>query len=59
MTMGGPFSRGLKVDLIGVPLLILGAKQCCHDILRLVEHTKQIAKSSNEKIIVLENKNIK
>lgn len=59
MTMGGLFSRGLKIDLIGVPLLILGAKQCCHDILRLVEHTKQIAKSSNEKIIVLENKDIK
>lgn len=59
LTMGGLFSRGLKIDFIGVPLLILGAKQCCHDILRLVEYTKQIANSTNEKIVVLENKNIR
>ena len=41
LTMGGLFSRGLKIDFIGVPLLIVGAKQCCQDILRLVENTKQ------------------
>ena len=31
LTMGGLFSRGLKIDFIGVPFLIVGAKQCCLD----------------------------
>lgn len=59
MTMGGFLSRGLKIDFIGVPLLVVGAKQCCHNILQLVEHTKQIGKSANSKVIVLENKRFK
>lgn len=33
MSMGGFFSRGLKIDFIGVPLLVKGAKQCCDNIL--------------------------
>ena len=33
LTMGGMFSRGLKIDFIGVPFLIVGAKQCCLTIL--------------------------
>ena len=33
LTMGGLFSRGLKIDFIGVPFLIVGAKQCCLTIL--------------------------
>ena len=59
LTIGGLFSRGLKIDFIGVPFLIIGAKQCCHDILRLVEYTKHVAKSTNEMIVVLDNKNMK
>ncbi|PFK67551.1 ABC transporter [Priestia megaterium] len=59
MTVGGFLSRGLKIDSIGVPLLIVGAKQCCHNILQLVEHTKQIGNSTNSKVIVLENKSFK
>lgn len=59
MTMGGFLSRELKIDFIGVPLLVVGAKQCCHNILELVEHTKQIGKSTNLKVIVLENKRFK
>ena len=59
LTMGGLFSRGLKIDFIGVPCLIVGAKQCCLTILRLVENTKQKAKSTNEMVTVLENKNFK
>ncbi|OZB94099.1 DUF3189 family protein [Paenibacillus sp. XY044] len=56
MSIGGFFSRGLKIDFIGVPLLIMGAKQCCDNIFQLVENTKQTAKSSNEeKVIILEN----
>ncbi|MFD2116306.1 DUF3189 family protein [Paenibacillus yanchengensis] len=56
MSIGGFFSRGLKIDFIGVPLLVLGAKQCCDNIYRLVENTKQVGRSSNEaQIIILEN----
>ncbi len=59
MTIGGFLSRGLKIDFLGVPLLVLGAKQCFNDIVRLVEHTKQTGKSTNAKVIVLENKGFK
>lgn len=59
MTLGGFFSRGLGIDFIGVPLLVLGAKQCCKDIAQVVEYTKQIGKSTNKKVVVLENKTFK
>ncbi len=59
MTLAGFLSRGLKIDFIGVPLLVVGAKKCCHNILQLVEDTKQIGKSANSKVIVLENKRFK
>ena len=59
LTMGGLFSRGLKIDFIGVPFLIVGAKQCCLDIYRLVENTKQTANSTNELVTVLDNQNFK
>ena len=59
LTMGGLFSRGLKIDFIGVPFLIVGAKQCCLDIYRLVENTKQKANSNNELVTVLDNQNFK
>src|SRR3954466_9690014 len=56
MSMGGFFSRGLKIDFIGVPLLIIGAKQCCDNIFRLVENTKEIGRTKYaENIIILEN----
>ncbi|MEG9295059.1 DUF3189 family protein [Mangrovibacillus sp. Mu-81] len=57
MSVGGFLSRGLKIDSIGVPLLIKGAQQCCDNIYRLVENTKEVAKiPSNENVIILENK---
>lgn len=59
MTFGGLFSRRLKIDSIGVPLLVKGAKQACGNILELVQHTKKLAKSSQEKIVVLENTRFK
>lgn len=52
MTMGGFFSRGLKLNAIGVPLLVVGAKQCCKHIKQLVDHTKEIANESKEPLIV-------
>lgn len=56
MSLGGLFSRGLKIDVIGVPLLVVGAKQCCDNIFRLVENTKHVANTSyNENVIILEN----
>ncbi|WP_339230195.1 DUF3189 family protein [Oceanobacillus sp. FSL K6-2867] len=58
MSIGGFFSRGLHIDFIGVPLLIVGAKQCCNRINRLVEQTKKASISRNSKIIVLENKSL-
>jgi hypothetical protein len=58
MTMGGLFSRRLKIDPIGVPLLVAGAKQAFGDIMRLVDHTKEKALSTREKVLVLENKHI-
>lgn len=59
MKIGGFLSRQLKIDSLGVPLLILGAKQCCRDIFRLVEHTKEVEKSTNDKVVVLENEQFK
>ncbi|WP_160723410.1 DUF3189 family protein [Bacillus sp. USDA818B3_A] len=56
MSLGGFFSRGLKLDFIGVPLLVIGAKLCCDNIYRLVENTKQVGHTSfNENIIILQN----
>jgi Protein of unknown function (DUF3189) len=56
MSFGGFFSRGLKIDFIGVPLLVKGAKQCCDNVYRLVENTKQVGNTSfNENVIILEN----
>ncbi|MDQ0216512.1 hypothetical protein J2S13_002972 [Oikeobacillus pervagus] len=59
MTMGGFFSRGLKMDTIGVPLLITGAKKCCDTIFQLVKYTRKMAEETNEKVLVLENKEFK
>ncbi|KMY48845.1 DUF3189 family protein [Peribacillus loiseleuriae] len=56
MTMGGLFSRRLKIDFIGVPLLVLGAKQCYSDIIQLVEYTKQIGHSAKTRVVIIENK---
>lgn len=56
MTFGGLFSRKLKIDFIGVPLLVKGAKQCCGKIFQLVENTKSMGKTNfNENVIILEN----
>jgi hypothetical protein len=60
MSLGGLFSRRLKIDVIGIPLLVVGAKQCCDNIYRLVENTKHVATTSyNENVIILDNKMFK
>jgi hypothetical protein len=56
MTFGGFFARGLKMNTLGVPLLVKGAKKCCDNVFRLVENTKEVGRTSfNENIIILEN----
>ncbi len=59
MTFGGLFSRWLKIDFIGVPLLVKGAKQSYMDIIELVNHTRNIAKEDNTEVIILDNKEFK
>lgn len=56
MTFGGLFSRWLKIDSIGVPLLIMGAKQAYKDIIHLVHKTKEKAHSTSAPLIMLDNK---
>ncbi len=58
MTLGGFFSRGLGIDVIGVPLLLLGAQQAWPVILALVGKTKSICKEhfSESLIINLDEK---
>jgi len=60
MSIGGFFSRGLKIDFIGVPFLVMGAKQCCDNIYWLVQKTKQTGKQSDgAKVIILDNEQYK
>ncbi|WP_428908261.1 DUF3189 family protein [Niallia sp. Krafla_26] len=60
MTFGGMFSRGLKIDFIGVPLLIKGAQQSCEIVSKLVDNTKHAArKEVNTNVIILDNKDFK
>ncbi len=55
MTMGGFFSRGLKIDFIGVPLLVVGAEHAYKKVIEIVERTKESAKTLKEPVLVLMN----
>lgn len=55
MTVGGFFARGLGIDSIGVPLLVIGAKQAYRKIIEIVNHTKEAAKTFNGPVLVLKN----
>ncbi|MRZ79911.1 DUF3189 family protein [Paeniclostridium sordellii] len=59
MTFGGLFSRWLKIDFIGVPLLVKGAKKSYKDIIKLVNHTKKVGKEDTSGVIILDNKEFK
>ena len=59
MTFGGLFSRSLKIDFIGVPLLVKGAKQSYKNVIELVNHTKKSAKKDKSEVIILDNKEFK
>ena len=59
MTFGGLFSRWLKIDFIGIPLLIKGAHQNYQNIIRLVKHTRKSLETSKSPIILLDNEEFK
>lgn len=59
MTIGGFLSRVLKVDFLGVPLLIWGAKIAYKDIVELVNNTILISGTSSETVVQLDNKQFK
>lgn len=56
MTFGGLFSRWLKIDFIGVPLLVKGAKQSYKKVIELVDYTKRAAKEDKSLVVLLDNK---
>ena len=55
MTVGGFLSRGLGIDFIGVPLLLIGVQQAYQQILRVVKRTKESAKTINQPVLLLFN----
>lgn len=54
MTMGGFFSRGLKIDIIGVPLLTLGARYTYKNIVALAQKTKQLCKEKPDNCFIID-----
>ncbi len=54
MTLGGFFSRGLKIDFIGVPLLATGAVHTYNNIIELAKKTKQVCNEKPADCVVLE-----
>lgn len=56
MTIGGFFSRGLHIDPVGVPLLVIGAKQAYPKVIAIVNKTKESAKQMKDPVLVLTNK---
>ena len=55
MTIGGFMSRALKINFIGVPLLVIGAKQAYNQIVNIVNYTKESAKKLEQSVLVLSN----
>lgn len=53
MTLGGFFSRGLHLDLIGVPLLTIGVRLTYYNITELVRRTMEISRNSDNKYLVI------
>lgn len=54
MTMGGFFSRGLKIDFIGVPLLAVGARQNYMKIVGLANRTKQLCIEKPDECFIID-----
>jgi hypothetical protein len=54
MAIGGFSSVRLQLHFIGTPLLMLGTRLAYKSIIKIVERTKETAKSSDNKIEMLE-----
>lgn len=54
MTLGGFFSRGLKIDFIGVPLLAAGARQSYNKIVSLAERTKLVCRERAQNSVIMD-----
>lgn len=52
------FSRWSKIGFIGVPLLVMGAKQAYKNIVKLVHHTKMVAKNATSHLVMLKIQNL-
>ena len=57
MTLGGFFSRGLKVDFIGVPLLAIGARGSYQKVVKLAQKTKQLCKEKPDNCFIIDMNN--
>jgi hypothetical protein len=57
MTLGGFFSRGLKIDFIGVPLLALGAQHSFQKVIQLAQKTKQLCKEKPDNCFIIDMNN--
>ncbi len=55
MAIGGFTSVRLRFHLVGVPLLLLGTRQNYKKIIEIVEYTKKVGKSTENKVELLEN----
>jgi hypothetical protein len=54
MTIGGFFSRGLKVNAIGVPLLAIGAQRAYKKIVGLAQKTKQLCREKPDDCFIID-----
>jgi hypothetical protein len=57
MTIGGFFSRGLKIDFIGVPLLATGAQGAYAKVVELAKKTKQLCKEKPNNCFIIDMNN--
>ena len=57
MTVGGFFSRALKVDMIGVPLLARGAQSSYQKVIELAQKTKQLCKEKPDNCFIIDMNN--
>ncbi|WP_438445401.1 DUF3189 family protein [Gorillibacterium sp. sgz5001074] len=58
MTIGGFLSRMLRIHLLGVPLLLMGAKMTYPRIIRLVHRTKETARAAKSELVILNNSDL-
>ncbi|MDF2839722.1 MAG: hypothetical protein K0Q99_493 [Clostridia bacterium] len=54
MTFGGFFSRGLKIDFIGVPLLVMGAQRSYMNMVNLAQKTKQLCLEKPDNCFIID-----